>query len=153
MPATAVAKKCREMQEKSDWLAQKLKNHFEGELRQIPPKIREMTMEQFIKNFAGDVKDAEHRTKRGRLQMPPPPPALGRAAPGKATRGGPALGRAASEPSTPGSARAAQQARRVESMMPSTPSVRRRPPPAPPPHTVQTRTHPPPRTRLSLRPV
>ena len=31
-------------------------------------------MEQFIKNFAGDVKDAEHRTKRGRLQMPPPAP-------------------------------------------------------------------------------
>ena len=149
-PAAAVAKKCREMQEKSDWLAQKLKNHFEGELRQIPPKIREMTMEQFIKNFAGDVKDAEHRTKRGRLQMPPPPPALGRAAPGKATRGGPALGRAASEPSTPGSARAQRSKRGgSESMPPSTPSVRRRPPPAPPPRTVQTRTHPPPRAPAS----
>ena len=33
--------------------------------------------------------------------------------------------------------------------MPSTPSVRRRPPPAPPPHTVQTRTHPPPRAPAS----
>ena len=146
-----MAKKCLEMQEKSDWLAQKLKNHFDGELRQIPPKIREMTMEQFIKNFAGDVKDAEHRTKRGRLQMPPPPPALGRAAPAGHAR---ALGRAASEPSTPGSARAAQQARRV-GVDDAVDAVGAPPPAARTSAAHRSNTHAPTtaRTRLSLRPV
>ena len=102
--AAAVAKKCREMQNR---LARaKLKNHFEGE----PPDPAEDSRDDdgAVHRACGRRRDASAH-KRG-APVPPPPPALGRAAPGKATRG-PALGRAASRPPAGQRARARQQAR------------------------------------------